>query len=53
MVNANRFEEWSQVSLAKFSHEVYEQLKLEQAANEQLRQDFKDAMQLLRESSKQ
>jgi ribosomal protein S20 len=40
------FATWQQDTLAKFAHEVYIRLQDEQAANEQLRLDLKDAMKL-------
>jgi hypothetical protein len=40
------FATWQQDTLAKFAHEVYIRLQNEQAANEQLRLDLKDAMKL-------
>jgi hypothetical protein len=42
------FASWQQETLAKFAHEVYIRLQDEQAANEQLRMDLKDAMKLAR-----
>jgi hypothetical protein len=42
------FAAWRHDTLAKFAAEVYTRLQEEQAANEQLRLDFKDAMQLAR-----
>ena len=42
------FATWQHDTLAKFAHEVYIQLQDEQAANEQLRLDLKDAMKLAR-----
>jgi hypothetical protein len=39
---------WNHDTLAKFATEVYIRLKDEQAANEQLRLDLKDAMKLAR-----
>jgi hypothetical protein len=42
------FATWQQDTLAKFAHEVYIRLQDEQAANEQLRMDLKDAMKLAR-----
>ena len=42
------FATWQHDTLAKFAHEVYIRLQDEQAANEQLRLDFKDAMKLAR-----
>jgi hypothetical protein len=40
------FASWQHDTLAKFAHEVYIRLQDEQAANEQLRLDVKDAMKL-------
>ena len=40
------FATWQHDTLAKFAHEVYIRLQDEQAANEQLRLDLKDAMKL-------
>jgi hypothetical protein len=40
------FATWQQETLAKFATEVYIRLQDEQAANEQLRLDLKDAMKL-------
>ena len=40
------FATWQHDTLAKFAHEVYIRLQDEQAANEQLRRDVKDAMKL-------
>lgn len=42
------FATWQHDTLAKFAHEVYTKLQDEQAANEQLRLDLKDAMKLAR-----
>jgi len=42
------FATWQHDTLAKFAHEVYIRLQDEQAANEQLRMDLKDAMKLAR-----
>lgn len=42
------FATWQHDALAKFAHEVYIRLQDEQAANEQLRLDLKDAMKLAR-----
>jgi hypothetical protein len=42
------FRTWQHDTLAKFAHEVYIRLQDEQAANEQLRLDLKDAMKLAR-----
>ncbi len=42
------FADWQHDTLVKFATEVYTRLQAEQAANEQLRLDFKDAMQLAR-----
>ena len=42
------FATWQHDTLAKFAHEVYIRLQDEQAANEQLRLDLKDAMKLAR-----
>jgi hypothetical protein len=42
------FAAWNHDTLAKFATEVYIRLKDEQAANEQLRLDLKDAMKLAR-----
>ena len=42
------FATWQHDTLAKFAHEVYIRLQDEQAANEQLRLDLKDAMTLAR-----
>ena len=39
---------WQLDTLAKFAAEVYARLQAEQAANEQLRLDLKDAMKLAR-----
>ena len=40
------FATWQHDTLAKFATEVYIRLQDEQAANEQLRMDLKDAMKL-------
>ena len=40
------FASWQHDTLAKFATEVYIRLQNEQAANEQLRMDLKDAMKL-------
>jgi len=45
------FASWQQETLAKFAAEVYERLVAEQAANEQLRLDLKDAMKLARQQN--
>ena len=42
------FASWQHDTLAKFATEVYIRLQDEQAANEQLRMDLKDAMKLAR-----
>ena len=42
------FAAWQHDTLAKFATEVYIRLQDEQAANEQLRMDLKDAMKLAR-----
>ena len=42
------FVSWQHDTLAKFAAEVYIRLQDEQAANEQLRMDLKDAMKLAR-----
>jgi hypothetical protein len=42
------FATWQHSNLAKFATEVYIRLQDEQAANEQLRLDLKDAMKLAR-----
>ena len=42
------FATWQHDTLAKFASEVYTRLQDEQAANEQLRLDLKDAMKLAR-----
>jgi len=42
------FSTWQHDTLAKFAAEVYAKLQAEQAANEQLRLDLKDAMKLAR-----
>jgi len=42
------FATWQHDTLAKFAAEVYAKLQAEQAANEQLRLDLKDAMKLAR-----
>jgi hypothetical protein len=42
------FVSWQHDTLAKFATEVYIRLQDEQAANEQLRMDLKDAMKLAR-----
>jgi hypothetical protein len=42
------FASWEHDTLAKFATEVYIRLQDEQAANEQLRLDLKDAMKLAR-----
>ena len=42
------FATWQHSNLAKFATEVYTRLQDEQAANEQLRLDLKDAMKLAR-----
>lgn len=45
------FTTWTQPSLAKFASEVYTQNKELREALEQVRQDLKDAMQLLRDKA--
>jgi ribosomal protein S20 len=40
------FASWEHATLAKFATECYLRLQDEQAANEQLRRDLKDAMKL-------
>ena len=47
------FSTWQHDTLAKFAAEVYAKLQAEQAANEQLRLDLKDAMKLLRDALKE
>jgi hypothetical protein len=42
---------WNHDTLAKFATEVYIRLKDEQAANQQLRLDLKDAMKLARQQN--
>jgi hypothetical protein len=42
------FSTWQHDTLAKFAAEVYAKLQAEQAANEQLRLDLKDAMMMAR-----
>jgi hypothetical protein len=42
------FKTWQHTTLAKFATECYLRLQDEQAANEQLRLDLKDAMKLAR-----
>ena len=42
------FATWQHSNLAKFATEVYTRFQDEQAANEQLRLDLKDAMKLAR-----
>jgi hypothetical protein len=42
------FSTWQLDTLAKFAAEVYARLQAEQAANEQLRLDLKDAMRMAR-----
>ena len=42
------FYTWSHESLAKFAAECYATLEQEKLANEQLKKDFKDAMQVAR-----
>ena len=42
------FATWQHDTLAKFAAEVYAKLQAEQAANEQLRLDLKDAMRMAR-----
>ena len=42
------FDTWSHENLAKFAAECYKALEQEKLANEQLRKDFKDAMQVAR-----
>lgn len=42
---------WQHDTLAKFATEVYVRLLDEQAANQQLRLDFKDAMKLARHNN--
>ena len=42
------FKTWQHDTLAEFATEVYLRLQDEQAANEQLRLDLKDAMKLAR-----
>jgi hypothetical protein len=42
------FVSWQHDTLAKFATKVYIRLQDEQAANEQLRMDLKDAMKLAR-----
>ena len=43
------FSTWQHDTLAKFAAEVYARLQAEQAANEQLRIDLKDAMKMARQ----
>jgi hypothetical protein len=47
-IDIPNFAAWQHDTLAKFAAEVYTRLQAEQAANEQLRIDFKAAMQLAR-----
>jgi len=42
------FASWEHDTLAKFARDCYTRLQDEQAANEQLRMDLKDAMKLAR-----
>ena len=42
------FAHWQHDTLARFAYECYIRLQDEQAANEQLRNDLKDAMKLAR-----
>lgn len=42
------FHSWSQDTLARFAQEVYTKLKQTQDENEQLKLDFRDAMDALR-----
>jgi hypothetical protein len=42
------FSTWQHDTLAKFAAECYAKLQAEQAANEQLRLDLKDAMRMAR-----
>lgn len=46
--NLPNFATWQHDTLAKFAYDCYVKLKAEQAANEQLRLDFKDAMKMVR-----
>lgn len=48
MNQAETFETWQHATLAKFAADVYAKLQAEQAANEQLRLDLKDAMKIVR-----
>ena len=47
-IDPPNFERWQKETLVKFATEVYTRLQDEQAANEQLRLDLKDAMKLAR-----
>jgi hypothetical protein len=47
------FSNWQHDTLAKFAADCYTRLQAEQAANEQLRLDLKDAMKLLRAALKE
>ena len=46
LTDSPNFASWQHATLAKFAAEVYDRLLAEQAANQQLRLDLKDAMQL-------
>ena len=52
-INNPSFATWEHGVLAKFAAEAYAKLQAEQAANEQLRLDLKDAMKLLRAALKE
>jgi hypothetical protein len=47
-INQTNFATWERDNLVRFCQDCYSALLAEQAANEQLRRDFKDAMQLAR-----
>ena len=47
------FKAWSQDSLANFAKESFNRMKEQEKTIEQLRQDFSDAMKLLRELNRQ
>ena len=45
------FQRWSQENLANFAWDAYVKMKEQADVIEQLRQDFKDAMKLVRETN--
>ena len=47
------FKTWSQESLANFAKESFDRMEEQEETIEQLRQDFSDAMKLLRELNRQ